>query len=106
MGRCRIPLDVYDMKPEGMIAYLRYNGWHFNKKCCEWAVAQMRKYNPVTKKDEMVEYMDKEKVESLLSKQGVTLENNVGYDHVYVADRKSTRLNSSHSGESRMPSSA
>lgn len=32
MGRYKIPLDAYDMKPEGMIAYLRYNGWHFNKK--------------------------------------------------------------------------
>lgn len=47
---------------------------------------QMRKYNPVTKKDEEVDYMDKEKVESILTKQGVTLENNVGYDHVYVAN--------------------
>lgn len=65
MGKCRMPLDAYDMKPEGMIAYLRYNGWHFNKKACEWAVAQMRKYNPVTKKDEEVEYMDKDKVESI-----------------------------------------
>lgn len=36
MGKCRMPLDAYDMKPEGMIAYLRYNGWHFNKKACEW----------------------------------------------------------------------
>ena len=68
MGKCRMPLDAYDMKPEGMIAYLRYNGWHF------------------TKKDEEVEYMDKDKVESILTKQGVTLENNVGYDHVYVAN--------------------
>jgi hypothetical protein len=23
MGKCRMPLDAYDMKPEGMIAYLR-----------------------------------------------------------------------------------
>ena len=30
--------------------------------------------------------------------------NKVGYD--FVGDRKSTRLNSSHSGQSRMPSSA
>ena len=29
-----------------------------------------------------------------------------GADAVYAGDRKSTRLNSSHSGESRMPSSA
>ena len=78
MGKCRMPLDAYDMKPEGMIAYLRYNGWHFNKKACECAISQMRKYNPVTKKDEEFDYMYKEKVESILTKQGVTLENNVG----------------------------
>ena len=31
----------------------------------------------------------------------------LGYkDCLYITDRKSTRLNSSHSGESRMPSSA
>lgn len=86
MGKCRMSLDVYDMKPEGMIAYLRFNGYHFNKKMCEWAVKQMRKYNSVTKKDEEVEYWDKEKVEEILTKQGVTIENNVGYDHVYVAN--------------------
>lgn len=86
MGRCRLPLDIYDMKPEGMIAYLRYNGWHFNKKACEWAVKQMWKYNSVTKRDERIEYIDKEKVEEMLSKHNVTLENNAGYDHVYVAN--------------------
>lgn len=42
MGRCKMPLDMYDLKPEGMVAYLRYNGYHFNKKMCEWAVKQMR----------------------------------------------------------------
>ena len=86
MGRCRLPLDLYDMKPEGMIAYLRYNGWHFNKKSCEWAVKQMWKYNSVTKRDERIEYIDKEKVEEMLSKHNVTLDNNAGYDHVYVAN--------------------
>lgn len=75
---------MYDRKPEGMIAYLRYNGWHFNKKACEWAVERMFRYNSVTKKDEHVEYWDKEKVEGVLSKHNVTLENNTGYDHVYV----------------------
>ena len=38
MGKCRMPLDVYDMKPEGMIANLTYNAYHFNKKKCDWAV--------------------------------------------------------------------
>ena len=37
---------------------------------------------------------------------GIGLGLAIATDVVYVADRKSTRLNSSHSGESRMPSSA
>lgn len=81
MGKCRIPLDVYDMKPEGMIAYLRYNGYHFSKKMCEWAVSLMRDHN-----DEPVEYWDKEKVESIFTRQGIKLEDATGYDHVYVAN--------------------
>ena len=36
----------------------------------------------------------------------VDLVDNEGVDHLIKLDRKSTRLNSSHSGESRMPSSA
>lgn len=44
------------------------------------------KYNSVTKRDERIEYIDKEKVEEMLSKHNVTLENNAGYDHVYVAN--------------------
>ena len=39
----RESLDAYDYKPKEMVAYLRHNGWHFNKKMCEWAVAQMKK---------------------------------------------------------------
>ena len=54
MGRYKIPLDAYDMKPEGMIAYLRYNGWHFNKKMCDWAITLMRKTNATTGKLEKV----------------------------------------------------
>ena len=60
-----MPLEVYDMKPEGMIAYLRYNGYHFNKKMCDWAVGQM---------------------EEMLETAGLKLDNLVGYDHVYVAN--------------------
>lgn len=80
MGRCRIPLDLYDMKPEGMIAYLRYNGYHFNKKMCEWAVSKMRRDGST------ITFLDKEKVESMLKSEGVTLQNVEGYDHVYVAN--------------------
>lgn len=86
MSRNRIPLDVYDMKPEGMIAYLRYNGWHFNKKLCEWAVGLMKKMNASTGKMESVEPIDKDTVDELLKAHSVKLEDNAGYDYVYVAN--------------------
>ena len=86
MSRNRIPLDVYDMKPEGMIAYLRYNGWHFNKKMCEWAVSLMKKMNASTGKMESVEPIDKDTVDELLKAHSVKLEDNAGYDYVYVAN--------------------
>ena len=86
MSRNRIPLDVYDMNPEGMIAYLRYNGWHFNKKLCEWAVGLMKKMNASTGKMESVEPIDKDTVDELLKAHSVKLEDNAGYDYVYVAN--------------------
>ena len=86
MGKCRIPLDVYDMKPEGMIAYLRYNGYHFNKKMCDWAVGQMRKKSKATDGEEPIEPISKDKVEEMLETAGLKLQNLVGYDHVYVAN--------------------
>ena len=35
-----------------MTAYLRHNGWHFNKKLCDFAVSLMRRMNPATGKSE------------------------------------------------------
>lgn len=86
MMRQRIPLDMYDDIPEEMRRYLKQNGWHFNRKACEFAVSLMRKKNPTTGKLERVEMMPKEQVDSLLAKFGITLENNVDYDYVYVAN--------------------
>lgn len=86
MGRYKIPLDAYDMKPEGMIAYLRYNGWHFNKKMCDWAITLMRKTNATTGKLEKVEPTEKDTVEELLKVNNVKLENADNYDFVYVAN--------------------
>jgi hypothetical protein len=71
MGKCRMPLDMYDLKPEGMVSYLRYNGYHFSKKMCEWAVKQMYKYDPSTKRDVSISFWDKEKVDALLLGQGI-----------------------------------
>ena len=38
-------LDIYDELPEDMIEYLKYNGRHFNKHLCDFAVSQMEDSN-------------------------------------------------------------
>ena len=78
MRKQRISLNAYDYQPEEMKAYLRHNGWHFNKKMCEWAVKQMRKNG------KPIKFMDKDKLEELLKKYEIELENNTGWDAVYV----------------------
>lgn len=80
------PLDLYDEIPAEMRSYLRHNGWNFNKKACDLAVHGMKKINPATGKKERIEPMTKEQVEELLSKNGVKLEHNVGYNFVYVCN--------------------
>lgn len=75
---------MYDKLPSGMKEYLSAYGWHFSKKMCEWAVGNMK----VEKngKKEKLEAMKKDEVEELLKKFGVKLENDKGYDCVYVAN--------------------
>lgn len=63
-----------------MEEYLSQNGWHFNKKMCQWAVERMRK------DDKPITPLSKEEVEGMLQKNSIMLKNNVGYDHVYVAN--------------------
>ena len=75
----RQPLNAYDYQPEEMKAYLRHNGWHFNKKMCEWAIKQMRKNG------KPIRIMTKDDIEDILKKNNIVLENNVGYDAVYIA---------------------
>lgn len=88
MKQEREPLDIFEVEfmPIEMKAYLRNYGFSFSKKACEWAISLMRKENPSTKKLEPVEPWNKEQVEEMLKKYGVTLENNIGYNHVYVAN--------------------
>lgn len=70
-----LPLDIYDDRPESMKRYLKYYGEHFNKKLCDFAVSKMKHGKiPVVK----------EKVDDILLKQGVTINNNQLYDYVYV----------------------
>ena len=79
-------LQEYDIIPKEMRAYLRNNGRHFNRKACEWAVKNMRKYNENTRRLERIEPMDKTAVDELLKNNGITLDDASGYDYVDVAN--------------------
>ena len=80
MRKYRQSLNAYDYQPEEMKSYLRHNGWHFNKKMCEWAVKQMRKNG------KPIKMVGKEEVEEMLKKHDIELENNVGWDACYVCN--------------------
>ena len=82
----RQALDYYMDMPREMKSYLRLNGWHFNKRANDYAVSLMRRKNPMTGKSEKIEALSKEVVDDLLKRNNVSLENNVGYDYVYVAN--------------------
>lgn len=84
----KTPLDTFELEfmPMEMKAYLRNYGFSFSKKACEWAVSQMKKENPATKKEEKIEPWTKDQVEEMLKKYNVVLENNVGYNHIYAAN--------------------
>ena len=77
-------LTQYDIKPEYMVNYLRYNGPHFNKKLCQFAVSMMEKKVGST----MVKITPytKENIDQILQRNGIKLEHNQLYDYVYVAN--------------------
>lgn len=72
-------LDYYDILPAGMEAYLSNYGWHFSKAMCEWAISKMRDRN-----GNKVQIKTKEQVESILKSNNVEIENDNGYDKVFV----------------------
>lgn len=78
-------LDSRDKYPSGMEDYLAFNGWHFNKKMCDWAVSKMYKIN-VAKRKEYISPYTKEAVDNLLKANNIKLDKDVGYDAVYVAN--------------------
>lgn len=77
-------LTQYDIKPEGMVNYLRYNGPHFNRKLCDFAVSHM------TKKAGSVQIpitpLTKDEVEQVLKSNNVLVKSGQLYDHVFVAN--------------------
>lgn len=79
MSRNRKALDDYDVYPEVMRRYLMNYGKHFNKKLYRFAVSQMRDRNGEKLKPVEIEGFRKK-----LEDNGITLENDVMYDGVYV----------------------
>lgn len=78
-------LDAREVFPSGMEEYLSQYGWHFSKKMCEWAVSRMYKRNSLNKKVS-IQSWNKDSVDKLLNKYGVTIENKIGYDYVFAAN--------------------
>lgn len=76
-----VDFTQYDIKPEGMINYLRYNGPHFSKKMAEFAASKMTKSG-----GQKITPFTKDAVEQKLKTQNIKLENNQLYDHVFVAN--------------------
>lgn len=81
----RQALDSYFEITDDMSKYLRHNGWHFNKKAFDYATKHMRRKNPSSDKLEAVEPYTKEQVEEILTRNGIKLENAIGYDCAFVA---------------------
>lgn len=77
-------LTQYDIKPEAMVNYLRYNGPHINKKLCDFAVSKMQK--KVGSSLRKITPLTKEQVDKILSANNTLLENNQLYDYIYVAN--------------------
>jgi hypothetical protein len=71
----RKSLDIYDDRPTSMIRYLKYYGPHFNKKMCKFAVSKM---------DHGKSPVSKDKIDEILNKYEIILDNNELYDYVYV----------------------
>jgi hypothetical protein len=75
--------------PSGFAEYMATYGGHFSKKMCEWAVSMMKveeKRPNGEKRKKKLEPWSKEEVDNLLVRYGITLENDKGYDKVYVAN--------------------
>lgn len=92
-------LDSRSAFPEGMENYLEFNGWHFNKKMCQWAVSKM--YRMVNGKKEYIEPYTLESLKAL--KERLKIDFEVDYDSVYIANMcKADFLGSSIQNETQL----
>lgn len=80
--------DMYQTPAKEM--YLAEMGWHFNEKACEYAVQYLKDGN-----GKPINPYSKEEVDELLKRQNVTLDNNKGWDYVYVASMAKSDMDGS-----------
>lgn len=80
----RVALSSFDDIPHDMKKYLQHYGYHFSKKMAEDAVKHMFKKNESTGKEEGIEPITKDKLDEMLKKHNVKIENDVMYDGVYL----------------------
>lgn len=81
----RESLDIYDELPEDMIQYLRYNGRHFNRKLVKFAISLM-KVRDSNGAEMPVDEITKDELDRMLEHYNIKIDNNQGYDYVYVAN--------------------
>lgn len=74
-------LDIYEVKPPAMRAYLSNYGWHFSKTMAEWAASMM-----TDKSGNKIKPFTKESLSTLLAQNGVKIDERYMYDAVYVAN--------------------
>ena len=80
-----VPLDIYDDMPIGMKRYITNYGFHFNKKAYEYAVKFMKKRNPKTNIDEVIEPYTKKYIDNLIQQYNITIKNKIMYDYIFAA---------------------
>lgn len=80
--------DMYQTPAKEM--YLAEMGWHFNEKACKYAVQYLK-----DRSGKPIKPYSKEEVDDLLKRQNVTLDNNKGWDYVYVASMAKSDMDGS-----------
>jgi hypothetical protein len=78
------------MQPSAKEMYIAEMGWHFNERACQYAVQYLKDRN-----NKPIKPYSKEEVDELLKKQNVTLQNNKGWDYVYVANMAKSDMDGS-----------
>lgn len=74
-------LDIYDIRPAGLDAYLSYYGYHFSPAMARWAVEHME-----PRVGGRMKAMDMEAVEKLLTDREIDYRAAKGHDLVYIAN--------------------